>query len=888
MARGGGRWLVLLAWILAGCGTARLPRAARGPEGAWRSFANGLRLYVAPDSSGDLVQVHMRVRAGSRNEARAQAGLAHFSEHLAFARTLADGRTLLAAMGEEALLYSGTTDADFVDFTARTVAAHLPTVLGLFASALDGSCEVSPEVFTRERNVVLSEIEFRMRGSTGVLNDLVAGVYSPEHPYGHLIGGTPDTVSALTVADACDYLRGRFTPGNASVVITGGVTEAAALAAAETTLQRVASRPSLPEVVVPPVAGVGGRDTLVGLPGGWGMALVLHLPPAGSKDGRFAEILVELVEAEVRRLLEWEPGSPKFEVGPIGGQAAPSVVFAITGATIDAREFAERVLDEAIRNVRKDVADKKVVEPLRGRQRLAAATRYERLDARAERLVEVADGSRLGALASDLRALDRLTPAALTRVAEQVLARERVGKFELAPGRTQAGTGLAAVARLADDDQPVTARPDVAARLLAEIPASRRSTRYTLENGLTVVLAPSSSPMVDVRLMIAAGIVDAPREHPLLAPMAMALLKPPEKGPHAKAMARLRAGGAELDGSFNLDVSVFKTRGLASETDHLLRGLAAVAVAGEYDFKERRAALERVRDGVDEMRRAESVRRQIARQRLDTCDELVGDPYEPDQFDDAAIVAFREQHFRAGRATLVVAGGFDEAVAREHVKAAFGGRQAPWGAAAEAPSRASRPAPNVNPAVVRVDPGGGGRQIGVLLGFVVPSELRRDSGTLALVRQLLEDAAEDVRERLGVSYGFWVTREDLCDAEMILIGGDIDAAHLDQGIAELRQALARLRTPEGVARVLAAAQRPVAARLLAQASDSSAIADRLTFLAGHGLPPDFYRNEAREVVEATADAIAGLLARVLAPERLFKVCVGPQERTAACETLSSP
>jgi len=56
------------------------------------------------------------------------------------------------------------------------------------------------------------------------------------------------------------------------------------------------------------------------------------------------------------------------------------------------------------------------------------------------------------------------------------------------------------------------------------------------------------------------------------------------------------------------------------------------------------------------------------------------------------------------------------------------------------------------------------------------------------------------------------------------------AAHFDQGLAELQQALGRLRTPEGVAAGLAAALRPVAARLLAEASESSASAERQTYL----------------------------------------------------------
>ncbi|MCY0986671.1 insulinase family protein [Nannocystis sp. ILAH1] len=877
--------MVLLALVLVACGTARLPRAARGPEGSWRTFANGLRLYVAPDASGDLVRVHMRVRAGSRNEGRAEAGLAHFSEHVAFARTLADGRTVLAALGEEALAYGGTTGADSVDFMATTVAAHLPTVLELFASALDGSCEVRPEVFARERNVVLSEIETRTRGSVGAYDRLLASIYSPDHPYGHVLGGTPETVSALTAKDVCDYLRGRFTPGNTSIAITGGVTEARALAAAEATLKPLAKRTTLPEVAVPPVAVVGGRETLAGLPGGWGSALVLHLPPADSEDGRLAAILAEAVEREVRELVGAYGQISGLEVHRLGGSAAPAMIFIATGGVqAEVRAFAEEILAQAVANVRGDAADKQKVEALRRRLRIAAATRFERLDARAERLVEVADGSRRGTLATDLRAIDGLTPAALTRVAEQVLAPGRTRVFALEPSTARAGSGVTAVTRLTDDAHPVTARPDVAARLLSEIPATRRNSSFTLANGLTVVLAPSSSPLVDVRLVIQAGAVDAP-EHPLLPALAAALVAPPKQGPHAKAVAKMTAGGAETDVFINLDLTIFKARGLASEAEHLLRGLAAWVIAGDYDFAERAAKVDGIYREIEKQRAAESTRRQLARGVLDQCVEPLFLDRTLDELSDAAIAAFRQQHFRAGRATLIVAGGFDEAAARARVEAAFGGRQGPWGERAAPPARPSRPAPRVTSKVLHLETPTTNAQIGVLLGFVVPSELRGEPGTVSLVRQLLEDAVDGVRQRLGVTYGLSVTRDELCDAEMVLIGGEIDAVHLDQGIAELRQTLARLRTAEGVAAGLAAAQRPVAARILAGAADSDTIAERLVYIVAHGLPLDYYRGEARDVVLARADAVAELMTRLLAPGSLFAVCIG--ESTASCESLSS-
>ncbi|MCY1062797.1 M16 family metallopeptidase [Nannocystis sp. SCPEA4] len=882
---------MLAVLLLVGCRA--LPRPARSfddrPEGVVVDYDNGLRLVVAPDLSGDLVQVHMRVRAGARNEAKHQAGLAHLSEHIVLcALPLPDGRTVCDALAEEALNYRASTDGDAVTIAATTVAAHLPTVLGLFAFVLSGRCDVSPGQFTRERNVVISELQQRFGASLDAYQQFLESVYPPDHPYAHVSGGTWATVSRLTAGDACGYLRDRFTPGNAAVVVTGGVSHDQVVRAAEATLRPLAPRPTSPQVAAPPVVGARPpRRTLAGLGTAWGTALVFPLPPQDSDDGRLSQLLVDMIERALADAAREHSGLYDFSLEQLGGADAPMLALFATVSTAEQRADSEDVLWETLAVVQKDVVDRKQAQTLLRRLRIDVARRLERLDARAERYLELTPNTRRGVLATDLRRLDALTPAALARTAKALFARDRAQVVALEPADAAQGLVLRDVVRPPEGAHAVAASPAIAAKLLAEIPAANRSTRYTLANGLTVILAPSSSPLVDVRLIVAAGFADAPAEQPYLAPVvATLLLAPAAKSPADKDLRRLRATGANVELSIAPDLTIFQTRGLATDTDHLLRGIGGVVVDGHQHADYRDWAAEEVIQGIIASLRAEPQRKQMARFSLDRCDEL--DAISPGPLPMPDLTEFRRKHYRAGAATLIVAGGFDDAVARAHIDDVFGRAVEPWSlpVASEEPAP-TRPAPAVRPGAYRIA-GQQQEQVSVFLGFVVPPELRRDRATVLLLRQLLENATGAVREKLGVSYGVIVTREELCEAEVIVLHGNIDAGHFAAAVAELRGAFARLRTPAGVAAELPAAQRPVAGRLLAEAADSAVIADRLTFLVQQKLPLDYFRSEARRVVDIDPARLAELFTASLAPERLFVVCRGPDESTGPCDELPRP
>ncbi|MCV5968635.1 insulinase family protein, partial [Lactococcus petauri] len=50
--------------------------------------------------------------------------------------------------------------------------------------------------------------------------------YPPGHPYRRDVGGTDASISSITLADACAFMRRHYVPGNLTIVAAGRTSEA--------------------------------------------------------------------------------------------------------------------------------------------------------------------------------------------------------------------------------------------------------------------------------------------------------------------------------------------------------------------------------------------------------------------------------------------------------------------------------------------------------------------------------------------------------------------------------------------------------------------------------------------------------------------------------------
>ena len=92
---------------------------------------NGLRIITVPMKDNPTVTVLVMVEAGSKYEAKAQAGISHFLEHMCFKGT--EKRPLAIKISEEldsiGAQHNAFTGQEYTGYYAKSHPKHLDTIL---------------------------------------------------------------------------------------------------------------------------------------------------------------------------------------------------------------------------------------------------------------------------------------------------------------------------------------------------------------------------------------------------------------------------------------------------------------------------------------------------------------------------------------------------------------------------------------------------------------------------------------------------------------------------------------------------------------------------------------------------------------------------------------
>jgi zinc protease len=244
------------------------------------TLPNGLTVLVATRHELPLVSVGVAFGAGSASDPQGQAGVADLA-YLMLAEGAAgkDALALDTAFSDLGTSLSVSTQPDGALVSARVLRRNLEAAAALLSDVVQKPTFAARD-FERRRKQTLSNLA-RRTGEPGYLaqQTFVATVYGPDHPYGHLVAGTPASVERLTLAQAKGFYQKNAGPKAAALVFAGDVTleQAKALAQkhfgawkGEAALPPVPPAPPAPErtqVVVVPKPGLEQTIVLVGRPG---------------------------------------------------------------------------------------------------------------------------------------------------------------------------------------------------------------------------------------------------------------------------------------------------------------------------------------------------------------------------------------------------------------------------------------------------------------------------------------------------------------------------------------------------------------------------------------------------------------------------------------------
>ncbi len=430
---------------------AATPVPVHEPQVEVHQLANGLRLVVSPEPSSPVVAVGVFYRVGFRLEPQGQTGFAHLFEHLMFQGSAHAAKMVHWDLVQNAGgVLNGFTRHDYTAYFEVVPSSALETMCYLEADRM-AALDITEETLQNQREVVKEEVR------VNVLNQPYGGfswLELPQHafsryPNAHNFYGEFSDLERATVADARRFYDAHYAPGNATMVLTGGIDPDAALAVVERHFGGIPARPVPPEPDLSeplPTARrrVLHRDPQAPVPR---IAVGYRMAPFGDRahlpltlaadiltDGRASRLHRRMVRGD-QVLLDVAAG-PNFPIGDALDFRGPALW--TLEATRRPEASAERVLQILDAEMDRLGADGPTAEELVRAQRRWLSAHYAWIDSLRGRMTVLGT---LDAVHRDPRQLNRLpaavaavTPEDVAQAAREWLRPERSTVLDWVPG----------------------------------------------------------------------------------------------------------------------------------------------------------------------------------------------------------------------------------------------------------------------------------------------------------------------------------------------------------------------------------------------------------------------------------------------------------------------
>jgi predicted Zn-dependent peptidase len=222
------------------------------------------------------------------------------------------------------------------------------------------------------------------------------------------------------------------------------------------------------------------------------------------------------------------------------------------------------------------------------------------------------------------------------------------------------------------------------------------------------------------------------------------------------------------------------------------------------------------------------------------------------------LLGFKNKHYSAANATLVVVGAFDAAKAKEIIEDNFGS----WGKGHrdQPPPAASRATGPQALGVVRES----GPQVTVAIGYPGPAGIDGFHAARTILAEMLRQRMARARTELGSTYGLQVSWSPSVGPTAYGVTGTVDVERAGETLKFLREQIAALHRGEGLQADFALARRVVLKRLLAESAETPSLAARLAQIANYDLAPDHFDKQIQLVAAAPLAQVKVLLANELA------------------------
>lgn len=400
-------------------------------------LASGVRVLTEHVPASQSASVSFSVAVGSRDETNNHFGSTHFLEHLLFKgtkkRTALDIAVAFDSVGGSS---NAATGKEHTSYYARVQDKAVPLAIDVIGDMLTSSL-IDPVEFENERTVILEELAMNDDDPQDVAHEKFFEAVLGSHELGRPIGGTNETIKAVSRDAVWDHYRANYRPQDLVIAAAGGVDHNQVVELVEKALSEAGwdlSKPAHPvarrlnspaaisrgsELLIEhrPIAQanilVGFQGTVADDPRRYAMGILNTVLGGGMSSRLFQEI------REKRGLAYsvYSFNQPYSDAGVFGLYAgcSPAKTSEVTKLMLD--EFA-KVATDGITQAELDLAIGNISGGL--------ALKYESTQARMSRLLtsEVVSGEFIS-LDNTLKNFASVTIDDVTKLAADLLSRER-------------------------------------------------------------------------------------------------------------------------------------------------------------------------------------------------------------------------------------------------------------------------------------------------------------------------------------------------------------------------------------------------------------------------------------------------------------------------------
>ncbi len=189
-----------------------------------QTLSNGLHVLLVDTHSFSTLTVLVMVGAGSRYENQNNNGIAHFFEHMAFKgsekyKTSFEISSAIEGIGG---LFNAFTSKDHTGYWIKATTQHSSILLDVLSDMVLHPLLDAGEI-EREKGVIVEEINMYEDMPARKVGDIFEEVMYRGSPLGYDIAGTKKTVNTFNRKTFTDYIEELYHPGNATVVLAGGL-----------------------------------------------------------------------------------------------------------------------------------------------------------------------------------------------------------------------------------------------------------------------------------------------------------------------------------------------------------------------------------------------------------------------------------------------------------------------------------------------------------------------------------------------------------------------------------------------------------------------------------------------------------------------------------------